>query len=178
MSSEKYVNAKVLRVNVGFILAQPVGFTRELAIEVPSLLRVAEDLMLGHFYATLQLSQAHGGVLVQGTVETSVFTQCSRCVDDIWLPVEFSVQEVFDTNDSLNTEYKVDDNNVIDLAPLIREEALLHVPMTTPVDQSKRCLFCERTFDDVLRDMGIDAEIDPRLEILKSLRNQLDNSQD
>lgn len=178
MSSEKYVNAKVLRVNVGFIMAQPVGFTRELMIEVPSLLRVAEDLMLGHFYATLQLSQAHGGVLVQGTIETSVLTECSRCVDDIWLPVEFSIQEVFDTNDSLNTEYKVDDNNVIDLAPLVREEALLHVPMTTPVDQQQRCLFCERTFDDVLRDIGAEHEIDPRFEILKSLRNQLDNSQD
>jgi uncharacterized metal-binding protein YceD (DUF177 family) len=64
----------------------------------------------------------------------------------------------------------------MDLAPLIREEALLQIPMATPSEPRGRCLFCERTFEEVLRDQGIEKGIDPRLEILKTLRDQLDTS--
>ncbi len=182
MTPEKhksYVNAsKVLRLNVGYILAQSVGFLRKTDIEVPSLLRVADDLIVGHFYASLRLSHTNGGVLVQGKVETSILTECSRCTDEIWLPVEFGIQELFSTNDTLATQYKVDDSIFIDLAPLIREEALLHVPMMTPADPQGRCLFCERTFADILREAGLGDDIDPRLEILKTLRDRLNNSEE
>jgi uncharacterized metal-binding protein YceD (DUF177 family) len=172
-----YINAKVLRINVGYILSQGIGFSRETEIEVPSLFRVAQDLMLGHFYATLRLSHLHGGILVQGRVETSVMMECSRCIDEIWLPVEFEVQELFASSTAnLNTEYKIGDDYVIDLAPLIREESLLHIPMTTPVDTEGRCLFCERTFHDILREHGLVDDIDPRLEILRTLRDRLNNS--
>lgn len=180
MTPEKhksYVNAsKVLRLNVGFLIVQSVGFHRDTDIEVPSLLRVADDLILGHFYASLRLSHTNGGVLVQGKVETSVLTECSRCTDEIWLPVEFDIQELFAINDTLATQYKVDDSNFIDLSPLIREEVLLHIPMVTPSDRQGHCLFCERTFEDILREAGLGDDIDPRLEILKTLRDRLNNS--
>ncbi|NDJ85299.1 MAG: DUF177 domain-containing protein [Chloroflexi bacterium] len=171
-----YVSSRILRLNVGYITSQNVGFSRETSIEVPSKLQVTTDLILGHMYATLRLSHAHGGILVQGTVETSVLTDCSRCAEAVWLPVEFEIQELFATNDDLDTEYRVDDSNFLDLGPLIREEALLSVPMVTPTDAENRCVICERTFGDVLREHGLGDDIDPRLEILRSLRDQMNQS--
>lgn len=173
-----YVNAKVLRINVGYILSQTTGYSSETEIEVPTLLRVADDLTLGHFYATLRLTHAHGGVLVQGRAETSVLMECSRCVDEIWLPLGFDVEELFAGSTNLDTQYRVGEDYMMDLAPLIREEALLHVPMNTPTDTDGRCLFCERTMQDILREHGMSEEIDPRLEILKSLRNRLNQSEE
>lgn len=171
-----YVNAKVLRINVGYITSEGVGYSRETEFEVPSRIRVSEDLILGHLYATLRLSHVHEGVLVQGKVESSVYDECSRCLDNIWLPIEFDIQELFATKASLDTEFHVDENGDLDLAPLIREEAFLQIPMATPSEPYGRCLFCERTFEEVLRDQGIEKGIDPRFEILKTLRDQLSES--
>jgi uncharacterized protein len=171
-----FVNAKVLRINVGFITSESLGFSRETEFQVPSRLRVSEDLMLGHLYATLRLSHVHEGVLVQGKVETSIYNECSRCLDNIWLPIEFEVEELFATKPDLEMEFVVDDNGDLDLAPLIREEAFLLTPMATPSEPDGRCFFCQRTFEEVLRDQGIEKGIDPRLEILKTLRDQLDKS--
>lgn len=176
---KNYINAsKVLRLNVGFILAQPVGYTGEQQVEVPTPILVADDLVLEHLYISLRLTHAHGGLVVTGQVETSIETECSRCVDEIPLPIEFNFEEVFATNASIDTQYRVDDSSIIDLSPLIREESLLNVPMVTPVDEHKRCLFCERTFEDILREFGMSEDIDPRLEVLKGLLQDQENSED
>lgn len=171
-----YVNAKLLRINVGFITSESVGYSRDTEFEVPSRLRVSEDLILGHLYATLRLSRVHEGILVQGKVETSVYNECSRCLDNIWLPIEFDLQELFATKASVDTEFHVDENGDLDLAPLIREEAFLQIPMATPSEPDGRCLFCERTYDEVLRDQGVEKGLDARFEILETLRDKLNQS--
>jgi uncharacterized metal-binding protein YceD (DUF177 family) len=176
-NNKNYIHAsKVLRINVGYVLAQAVGYTSESAIEVPSPVLISEDLIVEHLYMTLRLTHAHNGVVVEGQTETSVFTNCSRCVDEIPLPITFSFSEVFATKAGLETQFQVDDGTMIDLSPLIREEALLHIPMVTPYDENQRCLFCERTFDDILREHGLADDIDPRFEALKTLRDRLNNS--
>jgi uncharacterized metal-binding protein YceD (DUF177 family) len=169
-----YVNAKVLRMNVGFILAETIGFNRETEFNVPSLLKVADDLTVGHFYATLRMSKTRDGLLIQGTVETSVFDECSRCTDDMWIPIEFQIEELFATNDNLDTEYRVDETGILDLAPLVREEAMVNRPMTTPTNDDGRCMFCNRTMQDVMRDNGLLDGIDPRFEALRVLREQME----
>lgn len=175
--NKNYIQAsKVLRINVGYVLAQAVGYTSESSIEVPSPVLIADDLIVEHLYVSLRLTHAHSGVMVEGQTETSVFTNCSRCVDEIPLPITFAFSEVFASKPTLNTQFRVDDGTMIDLSSLIREEALLHVPMVTPYDENQRCLFCERTFDDILKEHGLGDEIDPRMEALRTLRNRLNNS--
>ena len=174
---KNYIHAsKVLRINVGFILAQAVGYTTENSVEVPSPVLIPEDLMLEHLYISLRLVHANGGIVVNGSVETSLETECSRCVDLIPLPITYEFEEVFGTNSSIDTPFRVDDGTTIDLAPLIREETVLNVPMVTPYDETNRCLFCERTFTDILREHGLADDIDPRFEALKALKDRLNNS--
>lgn len=171
-----YVSAKVLRMNVGFILAETLGFSRETEFNVPSLLKVSDDLMLGHFYATLRMSKTSDGLLIQGTVQTSVFDECSRCTDDVSIPIEFEIEELFATSENLETQYRVDETGILDLAPLVREESMLNRPMTTPTDTHGRCVFCNRTMQDVMRDNGLIDNIDPRFEALRALRDQLNET--
>lgn len=174
---KNYINAaKVLRINVGFILAQAVGYSSETQVEVPTPILVSDDLMLEHLYLSLKLTHAHGGVVVKGHAETSIETECSRCMDEIPLPIEYDFEEVFATNATIDTPYRVDDSTTIDLSPLVREESLLNVPMVTPVDDQKRCLFCERRFEDILREFGLKDDIDPRFEALRSLLRDQENT--
>lgn len=174
MSQSTYIKAKILRINVGFILAESVGFSHEVEFNVPSPMQIADDLILNHLYATLRLSHVHDGILAQGEVQTGVPDICSRCNDDIWLPVEFEVEELFGKLTGRGgTEFLINDANDIDLAPLFRAEAMLHTPMVTPYDENNRCLLCNRTFDEVLREAGLGEDIDPRMAVLMELRNKL-----
>ncbi len=158
-------------------MAEAIGFTREVEFSVPTLLKLTDDVVLNHFYATLNLSHTKEGVLVQGNVESSVPDQCSRCTDDVWIPIEFSIGELFARSSLQEMTYYIDDSGNIDLAPLVREEAVLHTPMVTPVDKNERCIFCQRTFQDVLRDNGlVEDDIDPRLAVLLKLRQQMDET--
>lgn len=171
-----YIGAKVLKINVGFVMAESLGFTRELEFSIPSMLKVSDDLMLNHLYATLNLSHTSEGVLVQGKVETSIPDQCSRCMDDVWIPIEFRIEELFARHSGIDLPYHIDDAGNIDLAPLVREEAVLHSPMVTPYDKNGRCVFCHRTWQEVLRENGIvEDDIDPRFEVLLKLRRELDD---
>jgi uncharacterized metal-binding protein YceD (DUF177 family) len=177
-SNSNYVHARILRINVGFILAETVGFNHPVEFHVPSPLRVSDDILLNHFYASLQLSRTREGILVQGNVQTSVPSECSRCNDDILLPIEFEIQELYSTIPDGSTEFIVGEDCILDLAPLIREETVLNTPMVVPVrEEDGRCLLCERTFKEVLRDYGLLDEIDPRFQVLLSLRDELSDEE-
>jgi uncharacterized protein len=160
-------------------MAESIGFTREVEFNIPSRIKVADDLMLQHLYATLHLSHTGEGVLVRGRVESSIPDQCSRCMDDVWIPIEFGIEELFAKHTQPDIDYTIDEAGNIDLAPLVRDEAILHSPMATPFDKQGRCLFCHRTFQDVLSDLGLlEEKIDPRFEALMKLRQQLEDNQD
>ena len=174
-----YIGARVLKINVGFIMAESIGFTRKMEFNIPSLLKVSDDLMVNHLYATLDLSHTGEGVLVRGNVETSIFDECSRCMDEVWIPIEFHIEELFARHATPELPYHIDEAGNIDLAPLIREEAMLHAPMMTPYDKHGRCLFCHRTWQEVLRDNGVvQDDIDPRFEALLKLRQQLEEDEE
>lgn len=175
-SDAGFVSAKVFRINVGFVMSESIGFVREFEISVPSRVKVSDDVILQHLYATLILSRTREGVLLRGKVETSVPDICSRCTDDVWIPIEFEIEELFAKTAIPELPYFIDDAGNIDLAPLIREEALLNAPMTTPTDDHKRCIFCNRTWQDVLVDNGLaEDDIDPRFEVLLKLRQQMED---
>src|SRR4051812_39623362 len=87
--------------NVAQLLKERVGATRKLTLQSPLLTLYDED---GGEQGTLEATELNGevkvtrlseGVLVQGDVEANVHLQCSRCLEDISLPVEASLEEQF-----------------------------------------------------------------------------------
>jgi len=135
--------------NVAQLLKERVGSTRELNLESPSLKLDDEN---GGEEGTLEARDVKGnvkvtrlgdGVLVQGDVKANVQLQCSRCLDDISLPVDARLEEQYQptvdvetgrpitrSEDEVDdTVFKIDANHMMDLTEPVRQALLVAIPM-------------------------------------------------
>jgi uncharacterized protein len=174
---QSFVNRRVLRVNVGFLLAQGAGYQRVIDIDVPRV-RLDADLDVDYLKGSLRLSRNSRGILVQGELETDVLTECARCLAPVFYPVEFDLEELFSYPPSTSTVYSVEETGFLDLAPLVREEAILAVPMGVLCrpDCAGLCPHCGQNLNEGTCDCERET-IDPRLAILRT-RLERDNHPD
>ncbi len=174
---QRYVNPRVLKINVGFLLAQSAGYQRETELDLPCV-RVSDDVDLDFLRGMLCLSRNSRRILVQGTLHTQIVTECGRCVKPLYYPVELSLEELFSSPPSADTVYAVDEAGNLDLAPLLREEAILAVPMGVfcGPDCAGLCPKCGQNLNEAQCDCK-DDDIDPRLAILAQF-NQRNRSSD
>src|SRR5436305_8145456 len=92
--------------NVAQLLKERIGSTRRLPIETPSLSLYGEDgnaLEARNLEGSMKVTRLGDGVLVQGDVEADVNVQCSRCLDDITLHVDSSLEEQFQPTADVET---------------------------------------------------------------------------
>lgn len=90
-------------------------------------------------HGDVRLMRSDRGILVMGQVGTAAACECSRCLAQFTLPVEFELEEEFfpsiDVNSGLPLELApdeslvIDKNHVLDLGEAIRQYAIIHVPM-------------------------------------------------
>ena len=162
-----FVNRRVLKFNVGFLLAENVGYQRVVELDLPRV-RVEEDLDLDYLRGELKLSRNSRGILIQGALDTGVIGDCVRCLTSIPVPVTLELEELFTYPPSPDSAYSVDDTAILDLAPLIREEAILALPMggLCRPDCAGLCPQCGQNLNEGTCDCGSD-NIDPRLAVLR-----------
>ena len=91
------------------------------------------------------------------------------------IPVTFVLEELFAYPPLPEAEYAVEDTGFLDLAPLLREEAILAIPMDALCrpDCAGLCPECGKNLNEGPCDCQPE-EIDPRLEALRKLRDQDD----
>lgn len=89
----------------------------------------------------LRLESVVEGVLVSGTVRGRALGECVRCLDDVDLPVEVDLQELYSYPDSVESrpghpELEDDEHDLhlleddlIDLEPVLRDSAVLALPL-------------------------------------------------
>ena len=77
-----YVSNRVLKINVGFLLAAGPGANHDSVFDVPTL-KVAEDLTVNYVRGPIRLSRTAAGILVQGNLETAINGECYRCLDTV-----------------------------------------------------------------------------------------------
>ena len=70
---------KPLRLNVGFIISNEVGYNHEFPFDYEKI-RVAEDLTLRDFVGTVQVGRTAQGLLVTGKFEACFDVECVRCL--------------------------------------------------------------------------------------------------
>jgi uncharacterized metal-binding protein YceD (DUF177 family) len=170
VSDSRFVHPRVLKFNIGYLLAQGPGHHRDMPLELPRL-RLADDYELESLCGKLRLSRTSRGVLVQGNLETQVLSECVRCLEPTTVTVELVLEELFSYPPSSETPYSVDDTGILDLAPLIREEAILAVPMGVLCrpDCAGLCLECGQNLNEGTCDCEHE-DIDSRFAILRQLR--------
>ena len=75
----------------------------------------------------VRLESLHDGILVSADVDTVAEGQCGRCLDDIALPVQVEIQELFAYSEDEAFDYTVEED-LIDLEPLVRDAVVLSLP--------------------------------------------------
>ena len=167
-----YINNRILKLQVGFLLSEgSVGQSRDVEFDVPHL-RVAEDLTLDFLRGKLHLSRSSRGILVQGTLETQINSECKRCLEDTSVELTVPVEELFVYPPEPGELSTLTDDGILDLTPLLREEIILNTPIGNlcKPDCAGLCLTCGKNLNDGPCDCEAE-DINPHFAMLKSLKD-------
>jgi uncharacterized protein len=165
--------ADLLRLNVGFIAHQPVGYSREFVFEYPEI-QLSTDLTLSDFTVKAVFSRNYQGLLAEVDIQAETELECVRCLTTIQHRLQASFTELFAFSARAATESGLilPENGRIDLGPLVREYLILEIPIS-PIcmpDCQGLCPVCgeNRNTNECQHDID---EIDPRLANLNTLIN-------
>jgi uncharacterized protein len=167
-------NQHPLRLNVGFMLPQNVGFSRTFDFDVPEL-HLGSDLALTTLRGTLTLTRTSQGVLVNGKLYAITPQVCSRCLSDFGqaLTLELSELFVYPPSKASDPQLIISETGILDLEPIAREVFLLDIPIRPlcRFDCRGLCPQCgaNRNEGECQHE---EVQIDPRLELLRSLLNK------
>jgi uncharacterized protein len=165
-----------LRLNVGFIIHEALGYTRDFEFDFPHL-ELSEDLPVKDFKGKITFSRTQKGILAEASITATFPLECARCLDPILNTItsDFTELFAFDETTETETELIIPEDGNIDFAPIIREYLLLDMPRN-PVckdDCAGLCPVCGANHNHTQCDCKPE-DIDPRLSKLKDL---LDNDE-
>lgn len=119
-----------LRVNVGFLINQPIGTSRDIHFDF-SKLNLPPDLALIAVQGLERISRTPQGLLVQADFKANMVCECVRCLTEFEQPLHtiFSELFAFKARGMSESGLLVPEDGNIDLAPLLREYMLLEIPI-------------------------------------------------
>jgi uncharacterized protein len=163
-----------LRLNVGFLVYQSVGSSRDFYFDLPSL-TIEADLNLIDFQGMVRITRTPQGLLVQAELQAFIRSQCVRCLTntDQQLQADFTELYAFSLRGASDSELILPEDGFIDLGPLVREYMVLAIPMNPLCrpDCSGICAICGEPQGTDFHVHDVET-VDPRLAVLKEL---LDN---
>lgn len=160
-----------LRLNVGFIRNQSVGYSRDFPIDLPSVF-LKPDLKLYNLVGNALVTRTAHGLLVQAKLSAQVSAECARCLNDFSQPLEAEFTELyaFTPNSATESGLLLPETGIIDIGPIVREEMLLAIPIS-PIcspDCKGLCPVCGENLNETVCNHE-DESFDPRLSVLKTL---------
>ena len=143
------------RLNVGFIVHQEVGYKREFPFEFEQI-QISDDLDLRHFKGAATIGRTPQGLIVQANFSAETSLECVRCLNDFDYNLKWNLTELYAFNKKSVSESDLilPDDAHIDLQPLIREYALLEVPIKPICKPTCKGLCAECGEDLNLTDCG------------------------
>ena len=118
------------RLNVGFIVHQEVGYKHEFSFEYDQI-QIADDLDLRHFEGVAVIGRTPQGLIVQADFSAETTLECVRCLNDFDQSLDWNFAELyaFSRKSVSESGLIMPEDAHIDLQPLIREYALLEIPI-------------------------------------------------
>ena len=161
----------LLRLNVGFIVHQTVGYFRDFPFNVPTI-RLSPDLDLENLNGTVRVTRTAQGLLVQTRMQAQTAAECVRCLSDFAqaLEIDFTELYAFTIHSVTDSGLLVPESGKLDLAPLIREEMLLAMPIKSLCKPGCKglCPVCGENLNESICDHGHET-VDYKLGAFKSL---------
>jgi len=144
-----------LRLNVGFILHEEAGYSYDFSFNLPSA-RLGEDLELRQLAGSLSVGRTGQGLLLDGNFTAQTGLACVRCLKAFDQILAWNLTEHYATNEKSASDpgLIVPEDAHIDLEPLLREYALLEVPIKPlcRLDCQGLCPICGQDLNE--RDCG------------------------
>lgn len=162
-----------LRFNFGFLLEADYGTSRQLELDYPKV-QVSDDVTLAPLKGELTVTRTSEGVYLEGTLESSMISECVRCLEEAVVPITITLGELFyyPPHTAPQGEQVIGEDGFIDLSPIVRDLSLLEMPIKVlcKPDCLGLCQECGANLN--LGDCGCaDEYIDPRMEKLRQLLN-------
>ncbi len=145
---------KPFRINVGFIIHEEVGYSHEIPFEFDKV--KLDDLELKNLIGFITIGRTPQGLVVQGKFSADTKLECVRCLREFNYPLNWEITELYAFNKKSvsESELLVPDDAHLDLAPLIREYALLESPIS-PLHSPDCKGLCPECGEDLnIRDCG------------------------
>jgi uncharacterized protein len=164
-------NSTLLRLNVGFIVNQSIGYSRKFPFEIPRY-AFPNDLQVQNLSGVAIISRTTEGLLVQVKGQAWTDMECVLCLDGFTQQLQFDFVEMytFPSHADEDTELILPDDLHIDLLPLLREYLNLDIPIN-PIcspDCKGLCPICGEKLADS-NCSHEEEDVDPRFDVLKSL---------
>ncbi|MEM7802324.1 MAG: DUF177 domain-containing protein [Chloroflexota bacterium] len=159
-----------LRFNFGFLLEASLGTSSDFEFEYPQL--SVEDMEFVPLSGKFRATRTGEGIYVNGTFETKTDVECIRCLETADVPLVGEVKELFfyPPSTAPKGELTIGEDGNLDLGPIIRELAIMAIPMQPVCKDDCRGLCPEcganRNIDQCSCEID---DIDPRLAKLKEL---------
>ena len=163
-----------LRLDVSYLVKGSPGTSKEFEFNFPQL-TLPGDLLLVDIQGLITVSVTEDGVVADGKIHALTELSCSRCLDPYWHPVKIDFTEIFSSHPVEHAENDLGEQPLpadgsIDLTPIIRDYALLDIPIRQVCKEECNglCPTCGVNLN--LEDCGHKQEyIDPRMEGLRAL---------
>ena len=119
-----------LRLNVGLLVTAAIGTSRDFTFDYEKM-RLGEDLTVKAFVGTARFNRTPQGLLLQGEFSAKLDLECVRCLDEYQQNITWSLTDLyaFDVRSISESNLLVPEDGQIDLDPLLREYALLEIPI-------------------------------------------------
>ncbi|GAB4500502.1 MAG: hypothetical protein Fur0035_00420 [Anaerolineales bacterium] len=146
---------KPFRLNVGFIINATAGYNREFDFYLPTL-KDEDGAALTEVQGTVKISRTPQGLLVEGKFGGQTRLTCVRCLEDYEHALRWDFTELyaFSLDNVTDSGLLVPDDAQLDLEELVRDGALLEIPIS-PIckpDCQGLCIECGQNLN--LADCG------------------------
>jgi uncharacterized protein len=164
----------LLTLNLGFLLHQSVGTSRDFDFDFPDI-SLGDDLNLSTLSGTLRMTRTSGGIYGNGKFEAEMDNACVRCLSSFTQDLSTEIDELFEYPARAGTEplLRIPESGLLNLRPLLREQFVLAAPIRS---------LCQPDCKGICQDCGINLnedicdhpqeDLDPRLAVLKSLLDE------
>ncbi len=118
------------RINVGFIVHEEVGYTTQFPFEFDKV-KAGDDLVLRDFAGAVDVGRTPQGLLVTGEFTGKTSLECARCLKAFDQQLKWDMTELYAFSEKSVSEsgLLVPEDAQIDLEPLVRDYALLEIPI-------------------------------------------------
>lgn len=130
-----------MQYNVSQLLKEPTGDTRKYEVQEESPVLDSSLVLRAPLSGQVKMVRTAHGILVTGSLHTAAEVECARCLDVKVVPVDFAVEEEFHPTvdvltgvplflaDEGDPATLIDAQHILDLTELVRQDALLNLPL-------------------------------------------------